>query len=356
MTLFLGDFSHYDGPITLPIAARIKADGIAAVSHKITEGMGGFDAEAATAFASFRAASFEFIGAYAVTRTGDGRAQARVAIARADAIAPWWRAYPGWFWQVDLERWPYDSVSAQDGREMADEFATTGKRVTVYASKTQYGSTLAGWPYPLWNANYPSSRQGPYRALYPGDSGPGWVTYSGQMPAFWQYSSGATIGGLTTCDASAFRGTVDQLRALLSSGVHPNTPEGDMAVGLEAPVPGTGTNDAHKQPRTGSEVLNDIWWALGAAGHTDWQSEALRNTRATLAALAGSQKREEATLAAIAALASGGTSVDTAVVLAAIGDAAAAESAKVAELLGQVADLRAALAAAAQAEAGALAQ
>jgi hypothetical protein len=241
VTVFIGDFSHYDDNITPAVAARIKADGIVAVSHKISEGTGGYDVEAGEAFNSFRGAGFDLIGAYAVPRTGDGRAQARVAIARADAIAPWWRSFPGWFWQVDLERWPYDAVPAVDGREMADEFATTGKRVVVYASHSQYGNQLAGWPYPLWNADYATSREAPYRDLYPGDSWTplhgsgssawrgGWTPYSGQTPTFLQYASSATIGGLTTCDVSAYRGTVDQLRALLTGrAVTPSSTGADM--------------------------------------------------------------------------------------------------------------------------------
>jgi hypothetical protein len=357
MTLFLGDFSHYDDTFTLSIAQRIKADGIVGLSHKVSEGLGGLDDEADECFTYSRQAGFEFIGGYGVVRTGDGAAQARVMIARCDVIAPWWRSFPGWFWQVDLERWDYDNVSAQDGREYADELAKTGKRVVVYASKGQYGDSLRGWPYPLWNANYPSSRQAPYRSLYPGDSGPGWVTYSGQMPAFWQYASSATIGGLTTCDVSAYRGTLDQLRALITGRVSTSSiSTGGDDVSLSDPIPGTGTPDAHKQDRSGKEVLHDVWWALGAAGYSDWQAEQLLNTRRILAGQAASQKREEATLAALTALASGGTSVDTAAVLARINEVAEQESAAVTALHQELADLRSARAAAAQAEATALAE
>lgn len=347
MTLFLGDFSHYDDTFTLAIAQRIKADGIVGLSHKVSEGTGGLDDEADECFNCSKAAGFEFIGGYGVVRTGDGAAQARVMVARCDVIAPWWRSYPGWFWQVDLERWDYDNVSAQDGREYADELARTGKRVVVYASRTQYGDSLRGWPYPLWNANYPSSRQAGYRSLYPGDNGPGWVTYSGQMPAFWQYASSATIGGLTTCDVSAYRGTVDQLRALLATGggVHTDSTGGDD-VSLDDPIPGTGTNDAHKLPRSGKEVLHDEWWALGAGGYDGWQTEGLRNSRAAVAGIAGLTVKLDALAAAFTALTTGGTSVDTAAILAHIDQVASVESERVAALTAQVAELQHKLAAA----------
>ena len=228
MTQFIADFSHYDGHIDVATALRIKADGIAAATHKLGEGTGGVDPEAASGLAALRDAGFQLIGAYGVPRTGDGAAEARSLIALADQVCPWWRSFPGWFWQTDLERWPYDSVSPTVGLAYARTLAATGKRVVLYASKGQYGDQLTGCGFPLWNANYPSSRQAPYRSLYPGDSGPGWVTYSGQVPAFWQYASSATIGGLTTCDISAYRGTYAQLVALLTGASSPTTGGLDM--------------------------------------------------------------------------------------------------------------------------------
>lgn len=73
-------------------------------------------------------------------------------------------------------------------------------------------------------------------------------------------------------------------------------------------------------------------------------------------ALAGLNAKLDALTAAVHALAAGGTSVDTASVLARINEVAAAESTTVAALAAQVAELQHKLAAAAAAEAGALAQ
>src|SRR5262249_55808726 len=63
------------------------------------------------------------------------------------------------------------------------------------------------------------------RDLYPGDSYAGWGSYSGQTPAIVQYTSSATIAGRTTCDANAFRGTIDQLLTLIG---------GDTVAGFDA--------------------------------------------------------------------------------------------------------------------------
>jgi len=75
------------------------------------------------------------------------------------------------------------------------------------------------------NANYPTSRRAGFKALYPGNSYAGWTAYSGQTPAICQYTSSATIAGLTTCDANAYRGTLDQLLTLIG---------GDTVAGFDA--------------------------------------------------------------------------------------------------------------------------
>lgn len=217
MTVFGWDSSHYDGPITATIAAAAKAQGIAFVTHKLSEGSGGLDTLAAQALTSFRDAGIEFIGAYGVVRTGDAVAEADVLISMADAQVPWWRDFPGWFWQTDLEKWPYDPVPATLGITYSRELAArTGKLVVLYGSAGQYGSELSSWEGPLWNAHYGLNQPGLFQVIYPGDQSAGWAAYSGKTPTFLQYSSAATIAGLTTCDANAFRGTVAQLRALIT--------------------------------------------------------------------------------------------------------------------------------------------
>jgi hypothetical protein len=133
------------------------------------------------------------------------------------AQAPWWRDFPGWFWQADCENWGSDFPSPATCKAFCDLLAArTGRQVICYASHGQYGDTLRGLGHPLWNANYPSTAAGDFRSLYPGDNGPGWAPYSGQTPVIWQYTDNATIGRQPGCDANAFRGTLDQLRAVLA--------------------------------------------------------------------------------------------------------------------------------------------
>ncbi len=49
------------------------------------------------------------------------------------------------------------------------------------------------------------------------DTGPGWASYGGMAPTIWQYTDQQPFNGQQV-DFNAYRGTVDQLRALLGGG------------------------------------------------------------------------------------------------------------------------------------------
>lgn len=227
------DTSHYDGRITPAIASRARSEGIQFMTHKIGEGTGGRDELAREALSSFMAAGVEVIGGYHVVRSGPVSPQVDAFIRMTTDAFPDWRSHPGWFWQVDLERWPYDNVSARTGLEFADLLADrVGQMVVLYASRGQYGDELSAWNGPLWNADYgtSASRPGPAGAMYPGDDYRGWRAYSGKAPTFLQYTSSATIAGLTTCDANAFKGTLADLKALIRGGTPEMTSQAENAI------------------------------------------------------------------------------------------------------------------------------
>jgi len=226
VTQFLWDTSHYDGPLSRATLAAAHAQGIVALTHKVGEGTGGDDPLDGTVLAAARDAGIALLGGYHVVRSGPVGPQVDALLALADRDEPWWRSWPGWFWQVDLERWPTDLVPAAAGIAFGRELRRrTGRVVALYASRGQYGDQLSSWDGPLWNAQYVAGA-GDFRRLYPGDdwrpalgSGRGgWAAYSGREPDFLQYSSSATIAGATTSDISAFRGTLDALTALLTRG------------------------------------------------------------------------------------------------------------------------------------------
>lgn len=327
MTEYLWDTSHFDGPLSFTTMAQARDEGIVALTHKLAEGT--TDTEGTSddvALAAARDVGIEFLGGYLVPRTYTSvQAQVDFWLQIADASAPWWRDFPGWFWQVDLERWSYDNVSASVGIAAAQELRDrTGRWTILYASHGQYGDALTGWDGPLWNADYVSGSGTPAQ-LYPGDTwrpnhgwatGPGgWGAYSGREPQFLQFSSSATIAGLTVRDVSAFRGAVADLRSLIEGG------------SMTDPVYGVEIQDAYAADRAvvsgvigGADPLTNIPWMgqMGSYPNLLWQL-----LRRLDAAAAADATRDAAMLAAIQALASGGTSIDTTAVIGAINAAAA---------------------------------
>jgi GH25 family lysozyme M1 (1,4-beta-N-acetylmuramidase) len=227
MTIFGWDASHYDGELTTATLERAKSEGIEFFTHKIGEGLSNTDTTAQEALNAARAAGIRVIGGYYFIHSGDMVAQAVRCIALADRYVPWWRGFNGWFWQTDAETDTGGHLpSPAEVKLFSDTLATRSRRrVVVYASHGQYGDRLSGLGHPLWNANYPSSRRAGFKDLYPGNSYAGWTAYSGQTPAIVQYTSSATIAGHTTCDANAFRGTIDQLLTLIG---------GDTVAGFDA--------------------------------------------------------------------------------------------------------------------------
>ena len=216
------DYDHGRGMRANHIAAAQK-EGIRFFTHKATE-------QSAVriwrhqnykyAIEAARAAGIPFLGAYIVVRSGIAvSTQVATALEYVNAQTPWWKDHPGWFWQIDLEKWPHDAVPAPLGEEMAAMLEKqTGKKAILYASRGQYGDTLPGTTRPLWNANYNSAGSPrPFKQMYAGDSAPGWVRYSGRMPAILQYTSSAIIGGQSTCDANAFRGTEADFAKLINA-------------------------------------------------------------------------------------------------------------------------------------------
>jgi hypothetical protein len=105
---------------------------------------------------------------------------------------------------------------------------------------------------------------GGFKGLYPGDSSSRWNAYSGQVPEILQYSSSATIGGQTTCDANAYRGTLAELTALLAPGWDidmPLTPADAQLVWDTDTIPNPPQRaDSGDNPSTQADfALGDIW-------------------------------------------------------------------------------------------------
>jgi len=339
MTIYGWDRSHYDGTLTLAKARQALTEGIQFLTSKCGEGLTNDDGTDATSLANARDAGIPVLGGYWFNHGNDKPADEVTAFLKdVNRDEPWWKDFPAWFWQADLETSPSGLPSAAWAKEFCDRLRDqTGRVVIAYASHGMYGDKLAGLGHPLWNANYPSSKKAAFKSLYPGDSFAGWTKYSGQVPALCQYTSSATIAGLTTCDANAFRGSLDDLLTLIGA---------DMAISWDDQVVDSG------------DPSNPQW---SVDGTLKWL---VANMRTVLTTTVADAKVDTASAAAVTALTtlikSAGGDADSAAIIAAMNTAIAAEgvkeSATVAALSNQVAKLQADLVAAAQASAAAMAK
>jgi hypothetical protein len=217
MTIFGWDMSHFDAP---SVGTAIS-EGIAFITHKA--GGDSADQELGTWWDVVRNLdpASVLLGAYWVLYPGSPAARAAAFLIRLDAQCPGWRDRP-FILQADCEKWNGDQSTVPSKAEIAafcDQLVSLVPKLrpVVYAPKWVYGDSLTGLGYPLWASSYVTGA-GSFRGLYPGDQSSKWGTYSGQTPAILQYTSSATIGGQTTCDANAFRGTLEQLTALVAPG------------------------------------------------------------------------------------------------------------------------------------------
>lgn len=232
MTIFGWDASHYDAPPT-------RRDGVDWYTHKCAEGHHFYkDAEYQAAMNAARNLGVPVLGAYFVNHPGTVADQADWWVSIVERETPWWRQVP-FIWQIDAERFKYMSraptlaeINAL-GDAVCQRAKVPASSVIAYAPKWLYGDTLKGLKFRLWASSYGTNPAVPYRDAYPGDTSSRWGAYSGQTPIILQYGSRTTIAGQTTCDANAFRGTLDQLRALLNPAQREVIPlDTTMAEGL----------------------------------------------------------------------------------------------------------------------------
>jgi GH25 family lysozyme M1 (1,4-beta-N-acetylmuramidase) len=231
MTLYGWDASHYDwdrGPMDLKAA---RQNGISFFTHKASEGASLKDSKFVLAMQRAMRAGIPFIGAYHVVRSGSIQPQVNNYLAQCNAAEV--AHLPNFFIQADVEKWPYDSVTAAQGRAWADAAEQKlQRRCVLYGSRGQYGDSFRGMHHALWNAAYGSNGSGALSTVYRargGAAGSGWTIYSGQRPAIWQFGSSLNIGLQRNCDGNAFEGTLEDFARLIGapSPVTPTTPGGD---------------------------------------------------------------------------------------------------------------------------------
>lgn len=133
------------------------------------------------------------------------------------------------------------------------------------------------------------------------DSGPGWASYGGLTPVVWQYTDKAKVNGYAV-DANAFKGTLDELKALVDG----TTKDDDMTptqaaqlARIEEAVTGHGIASAgYRLMKNGESAeyggatdVHQMWNdtaknAASAASQTSALAERVDALEATLTAIA----------------------------------------------------------------------
>jgi GH25 family lysozyme M1 (1,4-beta-N-acetylmuramidase) len=267
VTIYGWDASHYDA---IPNVTKLIAEGFSFMTHKA-----GGDADDAELRAWWNAVKGQrsklLLGAYWVLYPGSAAIRANKFLACLDSQCPGWRDGP-FILQVDCEKWNGDASTVPDKADIkafCDRLVALAPKLRpiVYAPKWVYENDLAGLGYPLWASDYVGG-SGPASKLYPGDTSSRWAAYSGQTPAILQFSSSATIAGQTTCDANAYRGTLDQLTALLAPGWSDDmalTPTDGLTVWKTDTIPNPSFRaDSKTNPTTTANfALGDVWDRVG---------------------------------------------------------------------------------------------
>lgn len=202
MTIFYPDVSGYQGNIDLA--------GVPAACAKATEGSG-YASPWYAAQEAEAARSGAFFFAYHFLHAGNGAAQAAWCHSHAGGVPL----------MLDFE------PAAGSAPKLADA-------VEFIRAYRKLGGTcwLAYLPHWYWQ-QLGSPDLGPLRELgmllvssayaaggYAGDHASGWQPYGGMSPVIWQYTASQALHG-ERVDFNAYRGTLEQLRSLVTTG-HPD--------------------------------------------------------------------------------------------------------------------------------------
>jgi hypothetical protein len=274
------DISHYQGDISLA--------GAQVVAAKATQGTSYTDPLYTTNRAKAAAVGALFI-AYHWLDASDAGAQARHAFSVVG---------PGVPLMIDDEQ---DQISVGHTLAFVNAYRALGGLVRLeYAPRSVWSASGQPDLRPFTNAgllivsaNYPAAGYS--------DNGPGWQPYGGVTPTIWQFTDRHPFHGQSV-DFNAFRGSVDELRSLLQGGTSVALADDVDFAALIYRVLAI----YQDQPAT-------------QGGPRPGEPNVLHATLASiLGAVQADATRDAAVLAAIQALAAGGTSVDTAAVINAI--------------------------------------
>lgn len=206
------DISHHQD-LSLDLA-RCRREGVEFVFLKATEGGNYTDDEFDENLAEARAAG-QLVAAYVFVRANATPAQ---HVARTRSVVP--LDVP---LILDVEK-PLSGASPTKAHSDAclAAYRAAGYRVPLsyiprWFWQDNWGApSLVGWP-PLWSSRYPDNVVGTLADEWADVPAKYWDGYGGLDVAVLQFTSSARIAGHQPLDANAFRGTRDELAALLGA-------------------------------------------------------------------------------------------------------------------------------------------
>lgn len=207
MTIYGVDVASYQGQVSW---SSVYSAGIRFGFSKVTESTSYVN----PTWAHNRAGMFDlgdgFLGgAYHFLHGGSGAAQARYFLSKAGDVSQLAVA-------LDVEA---SGADAATSREWVAEFKdrTGGHPVIGYYPRwywEQTGRPDLSFFDTIWQSAYVSGSGSP-SLLYGKVPASWWATFGNEPISILQFSSGGTVAGISgRCDVNAYRGTIDELRAL----------------------------------------------------------------------------------------------------------------------------------------------
>lgn len=224
MTIYGVDVASYQGQPDWP---KVAASGARFGFSKVTEGTSYLNPTWSHNRAGMLAQGDGFLaGAYHFLHGGNGAGQARYFLDHAGDVSDLAVA-------LDVEAAGADAATARD---FVAEFKrlTNNHPVIGYWPKwywQAHGKPALGFFDGLWQSAYVSGTGSP-SGLYGRVPESWWDGFGGAAVELLQYSSSATVPGVSgRCDVSAYRGSLDQLRAL-ALGEDDMKPSDSVPVGV----------------------------------------------------------------------------------------------------------------------------
>jgi glycosyl hydrolase family 25 len=283
MTIFFPDISSYE-------AGLIVQPGTVAVIAKATEGTYYRDAQ----YANFKAQAAHVgavFSAYHFLKAGNGAGQADYCHALVGSTPV----------MLDVETEGTSKPTVQDCLDFINRLRALGGSVWgAYFPQwywQQVGGNLASLGVAVVASNYTAYS----------DTGPGWAPYGGVTPALWQYTDKQPYGG-QTMDFNAYKGTVQQLAALINGTTTPTPSTGGPVPNIPASIAQNIPDVAAQFPPNGTFDTDTalIWADARAAAAMLYAKQARDEVTALKAELDGVNGKLDQVLSKLGGISTGG--------------------------------------------------